>query len=105
MVKFPKLKKKISSFLTKEEGKISKESLIKTGVLLSFAAMATSTVEAACPPSTAGGHSDHCNELSLNYVAPTAAGTHNDGHGNHSNHSSHGSHGSHGSHSSNGWPW
>jgi len=35
----PKLKKKISSFLIGEEGKISKESLLKIGVTLSGAAL------------------------------------------------------------------
>jgi hypothetical protein len=34
MIKLPKIKKKLHSFLTKEEGKISKESLIKTGSLI-----------------------------------------------------------------------
>jgi len=47
MKALPTIKKKVHSFLTKEDGKISKESLIKTGVLLGAAAMAgIKTVEA-----------------------------------------------------------
>lgn len=81
MIKIPKLKKKISSFLTKEDGKISKEKLIKTGVLLSAIAIASlKSVEAQY---------QHTNELSLSYSGTTVTG----GHSNHSQHSSHGSHG------------
>jgi len=98
MVKIPELKKKISSFLTKEDGKISKEALIKTGILLGFATIASLKADAACPPDTLQ-HSEHCNELALNAQGTTAAGTHHHGHG------SHAAHGSHGSHSSNGHPW
>lgn len=84
MVKIPQLKKKISSFLTREEGKISKENLIKTGVLLSAAALASlKSVNAACPPDDSQ-HDEHCNQLSLSYAASTATGTHAHGHGSHS---------------------
>ncbi len=105
MVNIPKIKKKISSFLTKEEGKISKENLVKTGVLLSAAAIAAlKGVEAACPPdakgSNLGYHNEHCNDLSLSYAGETASGTHQHGHGSHGSHGSHASHASHGSHSS-----
>lgn len=105
MVNIPKIKKKISSFLMKEDGKISKDALVKTGVLLSVAAMAAlKTAEAGCPPNKHGDywteHNEHCNELSLGYASETAAGTHQHGHGSHSSHGSHGSHGSHSSHSS-----
>ena len=81
MSKIPKLKKKISAFLTKEDGKISKENLVKVGILLSTAALASlESVNAGCPPSTAGKHYDHCNELSIGYTSPSATGTHNHGH-------------------------
>jgi len=102
MPKIPKLKKKISSFLTKEDGRISKENLIKTGVLLSAAAMASlKMVKADCPPDSSVGHDDHCNDLTLSYGPPgTATGAHN--HAIHSSHSSHGSHNSHNSHASHG---
>ena len=43
---FPKIKKKISAFLTSEEGKISKQSLLITGSLLGVAALAPAAVVA-----------------------------------------------------------
>jgi hypothetical protein len=90
----PKIKKKIRSFLTREDGKISKESLIKTGILLSAAAIASlNTVNAGCPPSNSD-HNEHCNELHLAYGSRVASGTHEHGHGDHSSHSSHSSHNS-----------
>ncbi|MAE42727.1 hypothetical protein CMO93_03070 [Candidatus Woesearchaeota archaeon] len=78
MVKLPKLNKKISSFLTKEDGKISKEKLFKTGVLLSAAAL-------TLPPgveSHGGAHTNqstvipHINQISVDYIEPTAVGSH-----------------------------
>jgi hypothetical protein len=118
MIKLPKLKKKIHSFLTKEEGKISKENLIKTGVIIaSFsigAALNAKQVhsQVTCDPDCAsignppdqlehnnascgGGHG---NTLTLGYAQSTASGTHDNC--IQSCHCSHGSHGSHGSHSS-----
>jgi hypothetical protein len=96
MVKLPKLKKKICAFLTKEDGKISKEALIKTGILLSAAAVASiRDAGADCPPNTAAGHSDHCNQLGLSYASSTAVATHND--------ANHNSHYNHSNHSSGGW--
>ena len=81
----PKLKKKISSFLTKEDGKITKTSLIKAGILLSSAAIASlKTASAACPPVTTS-HDDHCNNLVVQFTKPIAKATHTDGHGNHGN--------------------
>ena len=50
MVKLPELKKKIGSFLTKEDGKISKENLIKAGVLI-----AALSIGAASSAKTASG--------------------------------------------------
>jgi len=51
MVNIPKLKKKVHSFLIKEEGKISKENLIKTGALIAVfsigAALSAQETEAA----------------------------------------------------------
>ena len=106
MVKIPQLKKKISSFLTKEDGKISKENLIKAGILLgSVALLSIKNVSADCPIDTSPNHDDHCNtstphssSLSLRYAHPTATGSHNDApgvhndsHGNHVSHVSHGS--------------
>ena len=91
MAGIPKLKKKVSSFLTKEDGKISKENLIKAGVLLSAVAIASLKA-------TEAGHSDshrntHTNNLGLTKIDEGAEGTHSHAaHNNHSNHSSHGSH-------------
>ena len=119
MSKIPKIKKKISSFLRKEEGKISKENIIKTGVLItafSFgSAIAAKSVsaDATCAPNcgktypSCTNHNQgsintgHSNALTLNYASPSTIGTHN--HCKqvcHCNHSSHGSHASHGSHGS-----
>ena len=50
MVKLPELKKKIGSFLTKEDGKISKENLVKAGVLI-----AALSIGAASSAKTASG--------------------------------------------------
>ncbi|MCK5025011.1 MAG: hypothetical protein KAS15_00360, partial [Nanoarchaeota archaeon] len=79
MVKLPKLKKEIVAFLKKEDGKISKQSLIKAGVILSAAAVAT----------VAGVSADisHVNSpFTLEVSGTTATGTH----GHHASHSSHG---------------
>ena len=84
MIKIPKLKKKVSSFLTKEDGKISKEKLIKAGVLLSAVAIASlKSVEADYV---------HKNNLTLSHSGTTVTGSHD----NHSSHSSSG-------HGSGGW--
>ena len=74
MAVFPKIKKKLSDFISKEEGKISKEKLVKTGVIVSAIALASiKTIEAGthngCPVNTAQGGTkvsgarSHCNEL------------------------------------------
>ena len=103
MVKIPKLKKKISSFLTKEDGKISKENLIKAGVLLSAVAIISLK-------GTEAAHSDShynapdVNDVGTQYSPTQALGSHGQetGHNQHASHSSHGSHASHGSHGSHG---
>ena len=41
MADIPKLKKKISAFLVSEEGKMSKESLIKTGAIIGAIALSS----------------------------------------------------------------
>ncbi len=78
VVNFPKLKKKIESFLTKEDGKISKENIVKTGIVLSVAAAAAvKNSDADCPP-TIGKYNDHCNGLSVTMPTPkTVKATHN----------------------------
>ena len=99
----PKVKKKLSSFLLSEEGKISKQSLLSLGAFMSAAVIGgiLATKEAAAT---------HTNSLDVAYSDGTATGTHahhsshssHGSHGSHGSHSSHGSHGSHGSHSSHG---
>lgn len=108
MAYLPKIKKKITSFLRKEDGKISKEKLMKAGILITIVSVANlKNANAACSTSHSnwcpphGNTGSHCNELGLSYSAATATGTHSH-HGNHCSHSSHASHGSHGSHGS-GW--
>ena len=105
MSKLPVIKKKVSAFLTREDGRISKDKLLKTGIILSAIAIGTlKTVKADCPINTNNDHTDHCNGLRISYdntvssSAPggTVTGTHNHAHGSHGSHSSHGSHGSHG---------
>lgn len=97
MAEIPKLQKKISAFLVKEEGKISKEKILKAGILLGAVALASvKTANASCPPAPPTNGEDHCNNLGITYNSGTATGTHEHEHGSHSSHSSHGSHGSHG---------
>ena len=110
----PKLKKKVSSFLSSEEGKITKESILKTGVVLGTLALipALSDVVSATHASHANSLADSTttpvNTLQTTYQASggnveathsNVAGVHTN-HGNHASHASHGSHGSHGSHNS-----
>jgi len=118
MAKLPKLKKKISAFLTKEEGKISKEALVKTGVLVAgisvAAAINSQPVHAghtnlincdarncglpnpAKPCNNCNFDGSHNNLLKpLTYSASTATAEHNHciqacSHGNHASHGSHG---------------
>jgi len=71
---FPKIKKNLKTFLTEEEGKITKKNVKRIGLGLIMAGIAVS---------------------GLMQVDKTLAQT-----CSHSSHSSHGSHGSHGNHSS-----
>ena len=84
MVKLPKIKKDVNAFLIGEEGKISKQSLMKAGVLLSAA-----TIGAISESDDASAHYSHSNTISMSYGSWTVSS-------DHSNHGSHGSHGSHG---------
>ena len=130
--KIPEFKKKVASFISKEDGKISKESLIKAGVLAATFSLATALASkpasshASCEPAQCpdlpkgvtspigggGGHdshessgpvSAHDNDLDLDYDEGVARGTHGHcAHACHGAHTSHGSHASHGSHGSHG---
>ena len=85
MVKIPKIKKNPSSFLTGEEGKISKQALMKVGTIVAVASTLVSDDAAA--------HVSHNSMLDTAYDAGTVTATH----------SSAETHGSHGSHGSCGW--
>ena len=65
----PKIKKKITSFLLEEEGKISKHSLLSLGSFISAAVIGgiLATKEAAAV---------HTNTLDVGYSGGTATGTH-----------------------------
>jgi hypothetical protein len=116
MVKIPEIKKTIHAFLSKEDGKISKEKLLKTGIVLGAIALGgLKSVSGAptekCPPDPCNNKNIHCNvnspisatngdtihnnNLLLNYADPIVKGSHNHGYSQHCSHGSHGSHGSH----------
>jgi len=92
--KIPKIKKKVRAFLVGEEGKISKQSLLKTGAILSSIAVATilSSSRVAAEHCSCN-HRSHGSHLNLSY-SPDTATTNHSSHGSHGSHSSHGSHGS-----------
>jgi hypothetical protein len=112
MFKIPTLKKKISAFMNCEEGKISKEKIVKVGGFITTLALGNVL---SFHPVSADGHSsivtyqhlvNHANQASctstgseLTSLSGHANGIHSH-HGSHSVHGVHGSHGSHGSHSS-----
>lgn len=77
--KIPKIKKKISTYLLSEEGKISKQALFTMGSFLGGAALgiALSAEEVEAPIY-------HTNGLSLSYSGGTATATHS----HHASHSS-----------------
>lgn len=83
MADIPKLKKKISAFLASEEGKISKESLIKTGAIIGAFALSSALVA-----NNAAAEATHVNTLAeLQYSEGSASATHTH-HGSHSSHAS-----------------
>lgn len=94
MTSLPQLKKKVSSFLTKEDGKISKEKLIKTGVIIGALAVASATVAAG--HSSRPAFNTHTNQMSISgeTTPGTATGIHSHNiqttpHSSHSQHSDH----------------
>ncbi len=66
---FPKVKKRITSFLLSEEGKVSKQSLLSLGSFLSAAVIGgvLASKEAAAA---------HTNDLFISYSGDVAVGTH-----------------------------
>lgn len=91
--KVPKLKNEIKNFLLSEEGKITKNNILKTGLLLT-------ALNAMLTPEE-GLSQVHVNGF---FDGPNASGGLG-GHTSHTSHSSHGSHGAHGSHGSHGAGW
>lgn len=99
-MKFPELKKKVNAFLLDEEGKISKENMLKGGIVLS--AIAVGLLQSA--KLVAGGmeHKNnlgHVNSLSMGEnQGETVSIT-----GIHNHHMSHASYDVYGDHSEGGW--
>ncbi len=100
----PKITKKINAFLLGEDGKISKESILKVGVVATAAVAVTLSSSSVAHGSghdqhisNAGGicadradtHNQHCNNLSVRFQRALNKGQGVHGHGTHS--SKHGS--------------
>ena len=89
-IKIPKISKKLNSFLTKEDGSVSKKKLLKGSLIVGSIAILASNAFAR------GGHSSHNNSLkstitnSYNPSEGSLTGTH----AHHANHASHSSHSS-----------
>jgi len=101
MSKIPKIKRLISSFLTEEEGKISKNAILVGGGII--AAVTLTSRQATAHTDSNPAHTD--SSTPANYISGDVRTTHSHydpAHTNHASHSSHGSHGSHGSHNSHG---
>ena len=100
----PKITKTFSSFLLEEEGKISKQSLLKLG-----AAVGGIYAVSGIANALHGQNVAHSQAIQGNFSANTITATHSHydpahsshtSHGSHALHSLHSSHGSHGSHGS-----
>jgi len=83
----PRIKKNIKTFLTSEDGKVSRKGLVAGATLLFMVGIA----------SEAYGHGSHANS---NIYNPSGAAGYHNSHATHGSHGSHASHGSHGSHGS-----
>jgi hypothetical protein len=93
--KLPQIKKTINSFLVGEEGKISKESIIKAGIILTAVSLGTLK-------GVLGDHTSHGSSTPHNNGLGTGV-TYQYGHADtstHGHHANHGSHESHAEHSS-----
>lgn len=66
---FPKLKQELKNFLHDEEGTISKDKIIKAGVILA-------NILLMSQPVAAHSQATHDNNLSLGYSSGTATATH-----------------------------
>ena len=113
--KVPVFKKKVNAFLTSEEGKITKPSMLIAGGILGavaagsiaskFAKAGDWTLETDCGSGTGASPKScwtHGNSADYDYAGSNLDIAHNH-HYNHGSHASHGSHGSHGNHGEGGW--
>ncbi|MEM3555715.1 MAG: hypothetical protein QXF56_03300 [Candidatus Micrarchaeia archaeon] len=94
----PAIRKTITSFLLEEEGKASKESLMKVATLIGAVSAMSKISNAAHSQNVA-----HSQATTASYVGSTITATHSHydpAHSSHSSHSSHASHTSHAVHSS-----
>lgn len=94
----PAIRKTVTSFLLEEEGKISKESVLKLGVVVGGVSVMAGVANATHSQNIA-----HSQAISVSYSSPTITATHSHydpAHASHASHSSHTSHTSHSSHSS-----
>lgn len=91
----PKINKKITDFFVGEEGSISKDKLIKTGILIGTIAVssgivaATHTNECGATATSVANHANHANSITLAKQSDASVkGTHCNGVNDHSSHSS-----------------
>ncbi|MCF7861559.1 hypothetical protein K9M79_04915 [Candidatus Woesearchaeota archaeon] len=99
MTEIPKIGKKISAFLRREEGKISRDKLMKVGILVAGTSVICASSVLASHSNGAGLQYTHTNsDTCIGQNDGVLEATHN--HDVHGSHSSHGNHGSHGSHNS-----
>ena len=79
--KIPAVKKKIASYILGEDGKISKQALIKVGAILGTAALSSILIS----NNVVAGHTSHTlNALTLHYDEGAASAVHS----HHASHSS-----------------
>lgn len=71
-MKLPEIKKEVKDFLSEDSGVITKENIIKTGILVGGVLALAKNVSAAC------ARWDHSNDMGLAYdpASNTATGTH-----------------------------
>ena len=89
----PKIKKKLDSFLTKEEGKISKKKLLSSAAIVSALTGIDPAVGKGGASHYSDGMSGHANAVNVDYAEANDEAQATHGHsGVHSSHSSHNSH-------------
>ena len=96
MASFPNFKKKVSDFLSEEDGRIAKQNAFVLGAALLGSSLTLKKVYAATT------HGNTVSDTSFGTTAFTFTHTNHGSHGTHSTHSTHSSHGSHSSHGTHG---